>query len=51
VRGDVEKQADLIVTVTPEELVPRDHPIRLVKMAPRRSSKKAALRVPRRLKA
>lgn len=31
VRGDVEKQPDLIVTVSPEDLVPRDHPIRLVK--------------------
>ena len=30
-RGDIEKQPDLIVTVTPEELVPRDHPIRNVK--------------------
>ena len=30
-RGDVEKQPDLIVTVSPEDLVPRDHPIRLVK--------------------
>lgn len=30
-RGDIEKQPELVVTVTPEELVPRDHPIRLVK--------------------
>lgn len=30
-RGDVEKQPDLIVTVSPEDVVPRDHPIRLVK--------------------
>ncbi len=30
-RGDVEKQPELVVAVTPEELVPRDHPIRLVK--------------------
>ena len=30
-RGDNEKQPDLVVTMTPEELVPRDHPIRRVK--------------------
>ena len=30
-RGDNEKQPDLVVTMTPEELVPRDHPIRTVK--------------------
>jgi hypothetical protein len=31
VREDIEKQPDLIVTVTLEDLVPRDHPIRHVK--------------------
>jgi hypothetical protein len=31
VRGDTEKQAALRVTVTPEELIPRDHPIRVIK--------------------
>lgn len=30
-RGDIESQRDLVVTVTPEELVPRDHPIRVIK--------------------
>jgi hypothetical protein len=30
-RGDIESQRDLVVTVTPEELVPRDHPIRMIK--------------------
>ncbi len=30
-RGDIEEQHDLVVTVTPEELVPREHPIRVVK--------------------
>jgi len=30
-RGDTEKQSELVVTVTPEELVPRDHPIRVIK--------------------
>lgn len=30
-RGDIEQQRDLVVTVTPEELVPRDHPIRVIK--------------------
>ena len=30
-RGDIEKQPDLIVTVSPEDLVPPDHPIRNVK--------------------
>jgi transposase len=30
-RGDTEKQAALIVAVTPEELIPRDHPIRVIK--------------------
>lgn len=30
-RGDSEKQPDLVVTMTPDELVPRDHPIRKVK--------------------
>lgn len=32
-RGDTEKQAALMVTVTPEELIPRDHPIRVKKVA------------------
>jgi hypothetical protein len=31
VRGDVEKQLHLIVTVSAKELVPPDHPIRLGK--------------------
>ena len=30
-RGEKEKQPALMVTVTPEELVPRDHPIRIIK--------------------
>src|SRR6266498_2779819 len=30
-RGDTEKQPALMVTVTPEELIPRDHPIRVIK--------------------
>lgn len=30
-RGEREAQRDLVVTVTPEELIPRDHPIRVVK--------------------
>ena len=30
-RGETEKQAVLMVTVTPEELVPTDHPIRIIK--------------------
>jgi transposase len=30
-RGEREKQAALMVTVTPEELVPADHPIRIIK--------------------
>lgn len=30
-RGIVELQQNLIVTVTPEEVAPRDHPIRVVK--------------------
>jgi transposase len=30
-RGDTEKQSALMVTVTPEELIPRDHPIRVIK--------------------
>jgi transposase len=30
-RGETEKQAALMVTVTPEQLVPADHPIRIIK--------------------
>src|SRR6266545_1069953 len=30
-RGDTEKQPALMVTVTPEELIPKDHPIRVIK--------------------
>jgi transposase len=30
-RGETEKQGALMVTVTPEELVPADHPIRIIK--------------------
>src|SRR5215471_15913792 len=30
-RGETEKQPALMVTVTPEELVPKDHPIRVIK--------------------
>lgn len=30
-RGDNDPQRELMVTVTPEELVPRDHPIRIIK--------------------
>jgi transposase len=30
-RGDREKQPALMVMVTPEELIPKDHPIRVIK--------------------
>lgn len=31
VRGDIEEQPDLIVTASPSDLVPPDHPIQKVK--------------------
>ncbi len=34
-RGEREQQPALMVTVTPEELVPADHPIRIIKKGPR----------------
>ena len=45
-RGEKEKQAALMVTVTPEELVPADHPIRIIKKVADEAGRFSEVRAP-----